>query len=332
MSIGAVLSLIAESYPRALSQRYARHPVAELVRHELKAAISHCLGDGARHYVIKGSAGAGRWTTSPWAAIMSPVVTSSAEGGYYPVFLYSSDFSEVSLVMGQGTSDVRQEFGAKVNEIIKMRAELLRRRVPEFSEGRFHEGPFKIQTATGAGGDWGLTSAWGVSYKTNDLPSDEIIRADIVEMVRLYHVAMLRGGFDLISDSPEEPDPGSQSDREKSIDGELRRKLHDRIERVRNKKLVTQAKRHHGTLCQGCGFDFSNVYGADGDGYIEAHHLVPLASITIDGPISLDPETDFAVLCANCHRMIHRLGCPPLVEFQQAVSDRFRQLIKAIRK
>ena len=46
-------------------------------------------------------------------------------------------------------------------------------------------------------------------------------------------------------------------------------------------------------------------YGELGEGYIEAHHLTPFAGL--DGrPTRLDPRRDFAVVCASCHRMIHR--------------------------
>ena len=50
---------------------------------------------------------------------------------------------------------------------------------------------------------------------------------------------------------------------------------------------------------------FENVYGSIGKGYIEAHHLVPLSQLK-GRRFALDPERDFAVLCANCHRMVHR--------------------------
>lgn len=331
MSIRSVLALISESYPAALNDEYANHPVAQLIRTDFKNAVSDCVGETAIRYIIKASAGSGKWTTSPWAAILDPIVTSSAEGGYYPVFLFSKDFSTVSLVMGQGTSDVRKEFGARVNEILSIRAELLRQRVPEFSQGRFHTGPFDIQTARGAGGDWGITSAWGVSYPLDSLPSDEIIAADVREMLKLYHIATARGGFDLIeSDDGEIQDLENEKDG-RYLDGQRRERLHKKIERLRNGKLIKKAKAFHGEICKGCGLDFSSAYGPGGQGYVEAHHLVPLSALTEDAPVALDPKTDFTVLCANCHRMIHRLGCPSLTEFRAKINPVFVNLIASLK-
>jgi len=64
------------------------------------------------------------------------------------------------------------------------------------------------------------------------------------------------------------------------------------------------AIRIHGHQCVACGFDFGKEYGKWGDGYIEVHHLVPLAEV--DENHQVNPETDLAPVCANCHRMIHR--------------------------
>jgi predicted HNH restriction endonuclease len=78
-------------------------------------------------------------------------------------------------------------------------------------------------------------------------------------------------------------------------------------------RTVRQYERHsgsrddaiaiHGTECMGCGFDFGKTYGTLGRGYIEVHHAMPLADYGIR---ETDPEKDLTVLCANCHRMVHR--------------------------
>ncbi len=71
-----------------------------------------------------------------------------------------------------------------------------------------------------------------------------------------------------------------------------------------------KAKKVHGYVCQVCGFDFEAVYGPIGHRYTEAHHLTPLSELPEDTPVALDPREDFAVLCANCHRMMHRKDGP----------------------
>lgn len=60
--------------------------------------------------------------------------------------------------------------------------------------------------------------------------------------------------------------------------------------------------------CAACSFDFWQVYGEVGRGYIEIHHRVPLFQYADqDTTIFLREAIErVAPLCSNCHRMIHR--------------------------
>jgi hypothetical protein len=82
------------------------------------------------------------------------------------------------------------------------------------------------------------------------------------------------------------------------------------------------AIRIHGHRCVACGFDFGQVYGEWGEGYIEVHHLIPLAEADEDHEVN--PATDLAPVCANCHRMIHRRRKETLSV------ERLRELIQGI--
>lgn len=82
-------------------------------------------------------------------------------------------------------------------------------------------------------------------------------------------------------------------------------RLHKRHER--DPKLVA-AKRKAAILagslaCEVCAFDFQAAYGEIGVGYIEVHHKKPVHSLN---PGSKTKMSDLALLCANCHRMVHR--------------------------
>jgi predicted HNH restriction endonuclease len=60
----------------------------------------------------------------------------------------------------------------------------------------------------------------------------------------------------------------------------------------------------------GCGFCFEEVYGDPGKGFAHVHHLNVLSGS--DEPI-VTTLADLAIVCANCHAMIHRGGeCRPL--------------------
>jgi predicted HNH restriction endonuclease len=94
----------------------------------------------------------------------------------------------------------------------------------------------------------------------------------------------------------------------------------------RNGRAAGLAKAQHGYRCQACDMTFSDVYGAIGADFIEAHHLMPLSSIDPDGERIYAPE-DFAVLCSNCHRMIHRW--PDRANPQPWDLDGFKRMLRA---
>lgn len=87
-----------------------------------------------------------------------------------------------------------------------------------------------------------------------------------------------------------------------------------RERKFRAKKLADAMKKNGNRLiCEvpKCGFDFFERYGELGAGFAEVHHKKPLSEAPRKGQaIRL---SDLAVVCANCHRMIHRNGqCRPL--------------------
>lgn len=65
-----------------------------------------------------------------------------------------------------------------------------------------------------------------------------------------------------------------------------------------------KAIEYHGLTCKACGFNFEEVYGQRGAGYIEVHHVKPIC--TFDQEQKVDPRADLVTLCSNCHRMVHR--------------------------
>ena len=91
--------------------------------------------------------------------------------------------------------------------------------------------------------------------------------------------------------------------------------FHRKIER--NRTAAKQAKKFHGTVCQACDLVFAGLYGAIGEGFIEAHHLKAISTLEEGVAVHYDIAEDFAVLCSNCHRMIHRTADPSnLAAFQ----------------
>lgn len=68
--------------------------------------------------------------------------------------------------------------------------------------------------------------------------------------------------------------------------------------------MATERKIHDDYQCQVCGLRFVDVYGKLGEGFAEAHHRVPLHRLK--GVVKTRME-DLATVCANCHRMLHKM-------------------------
>ena len=82
--------------------------------------------------------------------------------------------------------------------------------------------------------------------------------------------------------------------------------------RERDRRLVRRKKRaalrSKGSLtCEVCDFDFQLQYRGLQKPFIECHHLIPLAQLRPNSRIYL---RDLALVCSNCHRMLHRQRDP----------------------
>jgi 5-methylcytosine-specific restriction protein A len=91
---------------------------------------------------------------------------------------------------------------------------------------------------------------------------------------------------------------------ESVVEGRYLLRLHayrERNQGLRRKKIDSVLARGGVVACEVCEFDFGGYYGDRGRGFIECHHVEPLH---IGGQA---PRTvrDLALLCSNCHRMIH---------------------------
>lgn len=85
------------------------------------------------------------------------------------------------------------------------------------------------------------------------------------------------------------------------------------VEKKRKSVLAVAGK----LCCEACGFDFEAKYGHHGNGFCEIHHLKPISQMDKGEVTTLD---DMAVVCSNCHRIIHRID--PMPDLQ-----RFKKLI-----
>lgn len=116
-----------------------------------------------------------------------------------------------------------------------------------------------------------------------------------------------KGTFDILYGLGQE----YQSEEDYGYDGEFPegREIEGKHKsRDRNQITIKTAKdlfkKRNGKLyCQVCGFDFHSKYGEIGYGFIEGHHTLPMSDL--EGEVKTKVK-DIALVCSNCHRMLHR--------------------------
>lgn len=90
---------------------------------------------------------------------------------------------------------------------------------------------------------------------------------------------------------------------------EGKEKLRLHLIKERSRALVSVAKEkwqkenNGDVLCSICSFSFHKTYGEIGYGFIEAHHINSIASLTADTIVRLK---DLIPVCSNCHSILHR--------------------------
>ena len=126
----------------------------------------------------------------------------------------------------------------------------------------------------------------------------------------------IKNNIDVVSP----PSTDNESDVEFE-EGRLLTRVHNY--RERSPSLVKKKKKKVFELtgkldCEVCGFDFKARYGELGEGYAECHHTIPVSKLKKQQKTKL---SDLSILCANCHRMIHRSR--PMLSIEQ-LKDRLQ--------
>ena len=272
--------------------------LANFIRNELTNSVAEA-SEQLEKYLFKGSAGQGNWARGPWVAVFNPDITSSAQRGYYPVYLFREDMAGVYLSLNQAMTEQKELYKSDAKTALKAKAEnfraMLGPKTGGFNVNEIDLNPSAPSNDTAYYESGNIVAKY---YPRDSIPNDEFLKKDLIQVLSLYD-ALLYG--EAASESETIIDGDEPENMHYEDAGKLR--LHKRIER--NPKLAQAAKKILGCVCQVCGLDFEKRYGIIGKDYIEAHHLEPISELK-GKKVRRDPGSDFAVLCSNCHRMIHK--------------------------
>jgi 5-methylcytosine-specific restriction protein A len=206
----------------------------------------------------------------------------------------------------------------------RLPADVLRRATPEyiwravqqFIEGNVRNGPFG-NDPFGPSTDYDLIADGGQRLRPKavfglalSMALNEPIGPRHFTAGGLCFTLLREAGYDIVpkGEAHESPDSEAYIDREWREGGT---KIKSHLKRERAPGLASakkaQYRRTHGRLsCERCGLDPVAHYGAEAaEACIEVHHFATHVSQMAEGhKTTLD---DLQCLCANCHRLVHRI-------------------------
>lgn len=304
------LSKITLNYERARLEEFKDHKIAIATR-SLPEDIQPLLGGEFDYLMMKGSAGMGGWARVPWCAFLNPLITTSVQNENVVVYLMDSEKCKIYLSLNQGTESVKKQFPHTYKQVLKQRAEEFRNKLEGFSFPISAMDDFKGEVAEG----YASGHIYGYEYDASSLPDESVMIENLKSTLRAYHALFVRC-LDAEAEKIKDPEEVGNSvyffskrelaEAEEAVIIEENKKYiyHRKIERASG--VSKAVKKIHGTACECCGVDFAKVDNIKVD-ISEVHHIIPLASLEYGKQRKYDIEKEFAVLCPNCHRLLHKL-------------------------
>lgn len=302
MSIKEVLYNILKLYLKEKKTTFQNNQLACGIRKEYLIPFSKLLVGYGDRYIVKGSPGQGNWADCPWIGIFDTIKTTSAQSGYYLVYIFKKDMTGVYLSLNQGVTVVKEEYRRSAKEVLQARAEDFRCKLDFVPNDKIS---ITLNSTLSNPILYEYGNVLAIYYDVNNFPCEEIFDNDFRRFLRYYQDLIMVDSSDL------------NCEIETLVESKQRR-MHEKFDR--RGTLSLQVKKNKGYECEACGFRFIDKYGELGEKFIEAHHLIPFASLKEgDTRLSLN---DFSVLCSNCHRMIHRLKDPSSLDELKAIINK----------
>ena len=170
------------------NDKFKDHPLANFIRNDAKENFKQALGETAKDYIIDASPGKGNWVNNPWINIMDERVTTTAEDGYYPVYLFSEDQKTIVLELGQGEYQARKTFKKDTENILISRAAIMRSKVPSHTNRFKSNISINLKKGDKVKERWISSAAFGKVYKINKIPEENELVKDLKEILKLYQI------------------------------------------------------------------------------------------------------------------------------------------------
>ena len=185
-----ILKNILKKYPnaRAATSFGGQHEIRSLFE-SLKESISSLeFIKNNQNLLVKYSYGKGNWAQTPWIAILDERETTTTQKGTYVVILFRGDGDGCHLKLGQGVTEITDEFGLGANAVgeLQRRAQEVRNLFPEMLNTAFDNEPQEMRGQANLTALYEASTIYSKYYKLDAMPSDEELSLDIEVLVNCY--------------------------------------------------------------------------------------------------------------------------------------------------
>lgn len=140
--------------------------------------------------IFKGSTGATNITFAPWVAVFDSRITSSAQEGFYIVYLFSLDLKKLYLSLSLGTKQFQDFYKSKKNTFSSMRnvANVLTSlNINNKNFQSYKQGPINLLARKNATHEYYEQSTiYYKEYDIGNLPSDKVLNDDYLDILQRY--------------------------------------------------------------------------------------------------------------------------------------------------
>ena len=185
MSLKKALEHILSNWVRATKEPFPSHPLAIYFREDFHNLIKDKVKGFEPAWITKASVGSGNWANVPWLSILNPEITNTTQDGIYPVYLFCADGSGVYLSLGQGITNLINNYGSvKAEEKIKNNISFFRSKIPTLQS--WSSDPLNLHATTTLGRSYESTNIGSKFYAADSIPDDSTLFNDLNEMLSIY--------------------------------------------------------------------------------------------------------------------------------------------------
>ena len=181
-----IVEKILNEYINAKKAPFTGHPMGSFFRNDIPNFIYKTGIVDSKTHLITGSVGKGNWAMVPWICIFDRQITTSATKGVYIVYLLSKDGNTLYLTFNQGCTEIRNTHSkAETIKIMRQKAAEIVAQI----DSRGFASDENVDLGSGLTELGELYQRGTIFYKAyckGNVPSDEVLYADLKNMMDIY--------------------------------------------------------------------------------------------------------------------------------------------------